>query len=71
MGLDVRLPVGLMFAIMGALLLGYGIAGDQSIYVKSLGLNVNTIWGAVLLVFAAVLLALARRASARAGGDRA
>jgi len=70
MGLDVRLPVGLMFAIMGALLLGYGVAGDQSIYAKSLGININTIWGTVLLVFAAVLLALARRQSKRAGGER-
>jgi hypothetical protein len=59
-----------MFAIMGALLLGYGVAGDQSIYAKSLGININTIWGSVLLVFAAVLLALARRQSKRAGGDR-
>ena len=70
MGLDVRLPVGLMFAIMGALLLGYGVAGDQSIYAKSLGININTIWGTVLLVFAAALLALARRQSKRAGGER-
>jgi hypothetical protein len=70
MGLDVRLPVGSMFAIMGALLLGYGVAGDQSIYAKSLGININAIWGSVLLVFAAVLLALARRAATRGSGDR-
>ena len=52
MGLDVRLPVGLMFAIMGALLLGYGLFGDQSIYARSLGINVNVIWGSVLLAMA-------------------
>ncbi len=66
MGLDVRLPVGLMFSIMGALLVGYGVLGDQAIYAKSLGINVNVIWGSVLLVFGAVLLLLARRASTRA-----
>jgi len=61
MGLDVRVPVGLMLGIMGVLLLGYGVLGDQSIYARSLGLNVNAIWGSVLLVVAAVLLILAAR----------
>jgi hypothetical protein len=61
MGLDVRVPVGLMLGIMGVLLLGYGVLGDQSIYARSLGLNVNAIWGSVLLVVAAVLLTLAAR----------
>jgi hypothetical protein len=63
MGLDVRVPVGLMLGIMGVLLLGYGLLGDQSIYGRSLGLNVNAIWGSVLLVVAAVLLTLAARRS--------
>jgi hypothetical protein len=40
------------------------------IYTKSLGININTIWGSVLLVSAAVPLALARRQSKRAGGER-
>jgi hypothetical protein len=70
MGLDVRLPVGLMFAVMGALLVAYGVAGDQTIYTKSLGININIIWGSVLLLFAAALLALARRQARRADGDR-
>ena len=59
MGLDVRVPVGLMLGIMGVLLLGYGLLGDHSIYARSLGLNINAIWGSVLLVVAAVLLILA------------
>ena len=69
MGLDVRVPVGLMFGIMGMLLVGYGVLGDQTIYAKSLGININTIWGSVLVVFAAVLLILSwrhRASSARA-----
>ncbi len=68
MGLDVRVPVGLMFGIMGLLLVGYGVLGDQTIYAKSLGININTIWGGVLIGFAAVLLILSsrhRRAPAR------
>ena len=60
MGLDVRVPVGLMFAIMGVLLVGYGLAADPAIYARSLGINVNAIWGSVLLATGAVLLALSR-----------
>ena len=67
MGLDVRLPVGVMFALMGGLLAGYGVLGDRSIYARSLGINVNLIWGAVMIVFGAALLILAAR-HARVGG---
>jgi len=65
MGLDVRVPIGLMLATMGALLTAYGVFGDQAIYARSLGINVNAIWGGVLLATGAVLLALARRAARR------
>ena len=71
MGLDVRVPLGVRFAIMGVLLAGYGLAGDQSIYARSLGINVNAIWGVVMIVFAAGLLGLAaRHARAARSGDR-
>ena len=63
MGLDVRLPVGLMFVVMGALLVGYGVAGDHTIYARSLGININAIWGSALLAVGAVLLALSRAAT--------
>ena len=69
MGLDVRVPVGVMFALMGALLAGYGVLGDQSIYARSLGINVNAIWGGVMIVFGAVLLILASRRARVAGGE--
>jgi hypothetical protein len=65
MGLDVRVPVGLMFAIIGVLLVGYGVAGDPAIYTRSLGINVNLIWGSVLVAVAAVLLALSRERAGR------
>ena len=70
MGLDVRVPVGLMFAIMGLLLVGYGVLGDQTIYAKSLGININTIWGSVLLVFAAVVLVMSWRRAGPAREER-
>jgi hypothetical protein len=64
MKLDVRVPVGLMLALMGALLAVYGLAGDPAIYARSLGININLVWGSVLLAIGAVLLALS--ASSRA-----
>ncbi len=64
MGLDIRVPIGIMFAIIGAMLVIFGAVSDPAIYARSLGLNLNLWWGAALLVFAAVMLGLARRAGA-------
>jgi len=61
MGLDIRTPMGLMFAIFGALLLVYGLTSDPAVYARSLGINVNRDWGFVLLVFGAAMLWLGRR----------
>jgi hypothetical protein len=59
MGLDIRWPIGLMFTLIGALLAIYGVAksGDS----LSLGININLIWGIVLLVFGVLMLAGAVR----------
>ena len=61
MPLDIRIPIGVMLGVMGALLVGYGLLGDQTIYARSLGLNINVIWGSVLLATAAILLVLGLR----------
>ena len=65
MKLDLRLPIGLMFSIIGALLVVYGMTSDPAIYQRSLGFNVNLWWGLVLLVFGLVMLWLVRRGTAR------
>ena len=65
MKLDLRLPIGLMFSIIGALLAVFGFASDPAIYQRSLGINVNLWWGLVLLVFGLVMLWLVRRGAAR------
>jgi hypothetical protein len=67
--LDIRVPVAVMFGAMGALLVGYGVLGDQSIYGRSLGININLVWGSVLLAFAACLVVLSARARSRRGGQ--
>ena len=67
MKLDLRLPIGGMFTIIGALLVLFGLVSDEAIYQRSLGINVNLWWGFVLLAFGLVMLWLVmrgRRASA-------
>jgi hypothetical protein len=66
MGLDIRLPIGGLFSILGVFLAGYGLVSDRGIYERSLGINVNLWWGVALLVFGVVMVALGRRGS-RAG----
>ena len=61
MGLDIRLPMGLMFAILGLLLTLFGLFADSAIYRRSLGINVNLWWGLVMLAFGVIMLALGRR----------
>lgn len=60
MGLDIRLPVGLFFSILGLLLTGFGAFSEKEIYQRSLGLNVNLAWGIVLLVFGIAMFILGR-----------
>lgn len=62
MNLDLRLPIGLMFAIFGALLAVWGLVSPDAIYARSLGINVNLWWGLFLLAFGLVMLAFALRA---------
>ncbi len=61
MGLDIRLPIGLMFSLLGALLAAYGFATrtDAALYARSLGLDVDLAWGLVLLAFGLPMLAFA------------
>ena len=63
MGLDIRLPIGIMFSLLGALLAVYGFAtgSDSGMYKSSLDININFWWGLVLFAFGAVMLAFALR----------
>ena len=62
MHLDVRVPLGLLFLLLGLILVVFGLISDPAIYVQhSLGQNVNLFWGAIFAVFGAVVLLLSRR----------
>ncbi len=56
MALDLRVPIGLMFGVLGLLLAGYGLLGDPAIYRASLGINVNLWSGLGMAVFAGLML---------------
>ena len=58
MGLDIRTPIGLMFSVFGVILTIYGFTSDRAIYARSLGINVNLVWGLALLAFGAGMLLL-------------
>jgi hypothetical protein len=70
MGLDIRLPIGLMFTVIGMLLTGYGAIADKAIFARSLGINVDLIWGVALLVFGIVFVVAGRRGSTTVASDR-
>ena len=61
--MDIRLPLGMLFAVIGALLAGFGLATTSSAMYRqhSLGINVNLWSGLGMLVFGATLLWLARQ----------
>jgi hypothetical protein len=60
MGIDIKLPIGLMFSILGILLTLYGLftASDQEMYNRSLGININLWSGLGMLVFGGIMLFL-------------
>ena len=57
MGVDIRIPIGGMFALLGVLLAIYGLltSGDP-MYARSLQVNANTWWGLVMLAFGGLML---------------
>ena len=62
MGLDIRIPLGLMFLITGGLMAIYGLfTRGSAIYEKSLNMNINLIWGGLMLVFGLVMYIMGRR----------
>jgi hypothetical protein len=57
---DLRLPLGLLLAFYGVILIATGATAGTLV----VGININLWWGGVLLIFGAAMVLLARRASA-------
>jgi hypothetical protein len=64
MGLDIRIPIAMLFMLLGAILGAYGVLGSQTIYEKSLGFDINLYWGMVLLAFGIFMGYLGKNAPA-------
>jgi hypothetical protein len=56
--IDIRLPIGGLFTVLGLMLGGYGVAtvDHSSLYARSLSINVNLWWGMAMLAFGLGLL---------------
>jgi hypothetical protein len=63
MGLDIRIPLGLIFLITGGIMAIYGLVtrGDTALYQISMGINLNLIWGCIMFVFGAIMFYVGRR----------
>jgi TRAP-type C4-dicarboxylate transport system permease small subunit len=60
---DIRIPIGMMFSIIGVLITGFGLftMSNTEMYHKSLGINVNIVMGILMLIFGLVFLYFAFR----------
>ena len=60
---DIRIPIGLMFSVLGVLITIFGIVtkSDSAMYQRSLGINVNIMMGVVMLIFGLIMLYLSQK----------
>lgn len=57
MGLDIKIPIGLMFSLIGILITIFGISTNgNEIYRASLGININLWTGIGMVIFGAFML---------------
>jgi hypothetical protein len=64
--LDLRIPIGGLFTVLGVLVGGYGIATNgDAIYARSMSININLWWGIVMLICGALALTMGLRSSRR------
>ena len=62
MGLDIRIPLGLIFLIIGGIMSLFGLFTRHSaIYQKSLDVNLNLAWGVIMLLFGLIMFVIGRR----------
>ena len=66
MNLDLRVPMGLMFTLVGLILTVKGaLTWGSPIYARSLDINLNLNWGIVLLIFGLTMFLFGRRGQRR------
>jgi hypothetical protein len=59
MSFDIRLPIGLLFAAIGAIVGARGLLGDPALFKAEAGnLNIDLVWGGLMLAFGVLMLVL-------------
>ena len=62
MRLDIRLPLGLIFLIIGGIMAVYGVfTRGSAMYASSQGINLNLVWGLVMLLFGLIMFLAGRK----------
>jgi steroid 5-alpha reductase family enzyme len=61
MQLDIRVPVGMLFMLIGALLLLQGLLAAVPVQRTAAPVNIDVAWGLVMVIFGGAMLLLARR----------
>jgi hypothetical protein len=54
--LDLKLPIGWLLSAYGVLLTVYGLLTKKEMYAISLGINLNLIWGLVMIAIGGAFL---------------
>jgi len=56
--IDIKIPIGLMFSVLGVLLTIFGLTtlSDTAIYAKSFNVNINLWSGIFMIVFGGIML---------------
>jgi len=54
--LDLKIPLGGLLTFYGLILIVFGLLSKKEIYEKSLGININLIWGVLVLVIGGLLI---------------
>ena len=63
-GFDIRLPIGVLFVVLGVLLVLYGAitASDAALYARSNDFNINLWWGLAMVLFGGLMYLFGHRA---------
>ena len=62
MGLDIRIPLGLIFLIIGGMMALFGVfTHGDALYERSLGIDLNLVWGGIMFAFGAIMFLIGRR----------
>ena len=63
MGLDIRIPLGMIFLIIGGIMAVFGLItrGSVDLYTRSLGVNLNLTWGVLMFIFGLIMYIAGKR----------